>query len=828
MNPVLRKAPAVSLLLPAILQLLPAQAPREVPLGFDLLPAWDSLPYLHDRPCLQASSWDRSGGNRDSGNFLRVEKDGEQVLMEARGPGCIHRIWCTGILRPGIPATKSPECRWRFWIDGEKKPRLDLSVAELFGLAGRKPFVPPLARTFRSGRGPWEGHASMCYVPIPFEKSIRITGRNLSFYQIDYHLYPPGTRIRSFSLPLEPREEEALRRGAAMFARKGSPPLPIPPSEWRDFTPGGPLPLEPGGTFSTTLDGAGSIRGIRIGVEPVTPETLRGLVLEISWDGNPFPSVRVPLGDFFGTGPVPRPFRALPFGRTAGGFYCWFPMPFRSGAELKLRNDLPRKVRLSSFRIAWRPLPTLAPNAARFHGAYRQVKDIPGRRDFRVLQARGRGKFLGCNLTMQSRPGTEGIYFLEGDEKIYVDGENWPSRYLGTGTEDYFNGAYFWNALRFEHGPVSGLTFLDWGMRRVCAYRVHFPDDVSFRKEFVMDIEHGPVSDHPSDYQGAAWWYQLPPAPAPPLPPWRERIARTIVPRPLRPPESIALEASPRVEEGVLRKRAWKDLSPFFLGGEAWECSPGKEGGRFTWTFHVPARERYDLAVQLARGPLGGPVRFLLDGDPLREISTLGPSLRPGLLVNLPARLLAPGPHDLTLLLPRRGAERVLWTGLSAGPTGPMVDRWYLLGPFPSRKPEEFAREFGPEKRPGGKVDLEAPYSGEGGRSLSWKPWKAAYVDLCAALGGGGGRAAYGYSRIEATAPLETVLFVGKDDGIRLWLNGRLLLSRNTWSHGTPDRLAVPVRFRKGTNHLLVKCANLFGGWGFCIRPADPERLLSW
>ncbi len=808
-----------------------SQTQGKVPLGFDLLGAWDSLPYLHDRPCYQASSWDRTGGNQDAGHFLRVERGGEQVLMEAKGPGCVYRMWCTGIFKAGVPVSETPECRWRFWIDGDEKPRLDLSVAELFGKKGKKPFVPPLARTFRSGRGPWEGHASVCYVPIPFARSIRITGKNLSFYQVDYQLFPRGTRIRSFSLPLTPAEEKALERGARMFARRGEPPLPIPPSEWRSPVGKRGLSLAPGGSFTWATSGMGLIRGLLVRVRPATPETLRGLVLEMFWDGNPFPSVRTPLGDFFGAGAGDRRFRALPFGMTEKGYYCWFPMPFRRGAVLQVRNDLDRPVVLEKFRLALERLSHLPPNAARFHSAYHQETDIPDRKDFRVLSTSGRGKFLGCNLTMQSNPRAGGIYFLEGDEKIYVDGENWPSRYLGTGTEDYFNGAYFWNAVRFEHGPVSGLTFLDWGIRRVCAYRVHFPDDVSFRKNFVMDMEHGPMSDHPSDYQGVAWWYQLPAVAAPALPPLPERFPKTLVPPPARPPESLGLDPAPRALRGEVRTRAWKEVSPLFEGGKVHLLVPGKEGGLFFWAFQVPAREHYALSLQFARGPLGGRCRAFLDGrrEKARTFSSSGPALLPGFQVEMGTFLLGPGPHRVFLETGRNFGGRLLWTGLSARPTSPMVDHWFLLGPFPNAHHSGFGKDFGPEKTPGGRVDLSATARGLDGRRVAWKEWKKGPVVAPGALlGGGDWRLAYGYAPIRAARPLETVLFVGKDDGIKVWLNGTLLLSRNTWSHGTPDRLAVPARFRKGLNHLLVKCANHFGGWSFCIRPADPGGVLSW
>ena len=113
--------------------------------------------------------------------------------------------------------------------------------------------------------------------------------------------------------------------------------------------------------------------------------------------------------------------------------------------------------------------------------------DIPLGEDYHILQVNGRGKFVGTNVTMQNARGGTGIFFLEGDEKIYADGEKWPSRWLGTGTEDYFNGAYFWNAPNKAAlaRPYGGLTFLDWGIGRVCAYRWHITDFISFEKNLA-------------------------------------------------------------------------------------------------------------------------------------------------------------------------------------------------------------------------------------------------------------------------------------------------------------------------------------------------------
>ncbi len=156
-----------------------------------------------------------------------------------------------------------------------------------------------------------------------------------------------------------------------------------------------------------------------------------------------------------------------------------------------------------------------------------------------MLEAEGRGHYTGCVLNMQQDPQREdvgyqlpdesiyvhhGLGFLEGDEQIYVDGEGFPPAYHGTGTEDYFNGAWY-----FTHGPFSapfhGLTVKDEENYRVSAYRFHLMDPVPFQQAIRVDIEHGGINDTAGcDYSSAAYWYQTEPhRPGPVLPPRADR-----------------------------------------------------------------------------------------------------------------------------------------------------------------------------------------------------------------------------------------------------------------------------------------------------------------
>ena len=122
------------------------------PVALDFYNDLSSLPVLY--PNVQSyylSSYDRSGGNDDGfrGTYsqLYIDDNGEHVIFDANGPGCIYNFWFTGSRR---------QLHWgklRLYFDGETTPRFECEAADLF--AGRcPPFVTPRTVTIdgRSGR----------------------------------------------------------------------------------------------------------------------------------------------------------------------------------------------------------------------------------------------------------------------------------------------------------------------------------------------------------------------------------------------------------------------------------------------------------------------------------------------------------------------------------------------------------------------------------------------------------------------------------------------------------------------------------------------------
>jgi hypothetical protein len=155
-------------------------------------------------------------------------------------------------------------------------------------------------------------------------------------------------------------------------------------------------------------------------------------------------------------------------------------------------------------------------------------KNLTGEGNYVLLEAEGRGHYVGCNVNVHNlRPVGLNLFnwYGEGDDMIFVDGEGFPPSLHGTGTEDYFNTA--WCPTQSYSAPYHGLTVTggaNWG-GKWSHYRFHIEDPVRFQKSIRVTIEHGHNNHRSDDWSSTAYWYQTEPHHEfPPLPPVAERL----------------------------------------------------------------------------------------------------------------------------------------------------------------------------------------------------------------------------------------------------------------------------------------------------------------
>jgi hypothetical protein len=237
--------------------------------------------------------------------------------------------------------------------------------------------------------------------------------------------------------------------------------------------------------------GSGVIDRMWMTIEDRSPEALRGLKLEMFWDGAAKPAVSVPLGDFFlhGAGemvPMETALLASPEGRS---FVSYIPMPFRSGARIVVTNESPKPVNLIFFDVDYRTVPSQPADMLYFHAWWNRERATKIGRDFKILpRVAGRGRFLGTSVTVLTNPAYEKTWWGEGEVKIALDGDrsDRPS-IVGTGTEDYIGTAWGQGAYvnRFQGAPVA-----TWdGDGRWTFYRWHVPDPVWFHQDVEVALQ---------------------------------------------------------------------------------------------------------------------------------------------------------------------------------------------------------------------------------------------------------------------------------------------------------------------------------------------------
>ena len=610
---------------------------QEKPLyGLQYLARFDQLPVLKNAVCKQVSSYDRSGGNGDAGHFLNGNAgrlpNNRALLADLKGPGCIYRIWsanATGFIR--------------FYFDGETEPRIACPMQDIFQ-DRYPPFVRPLAGQSSGG---W-----YCFFPIPFAKSLRIEvdDPRTMYYQIQYHQFPEGTSVVSFG---QKPNDIAFRVGGGVEYERDT--LARLMYDWKHISDPSQsrLVLEAmtGALFGElhthdqtpiaagqqlTLWEAsrgGVIRGLRIKVRPADRFTLRRLVLRAYWDGESRPAVEAPLGDFFGVGFGERKFQSLPVGMTDDDYYCYFPMPYFKSARLTLTNEGQKPVTVS-WDVRRNALPA-EKNLAYFHAKWRRVTTERGKH-VTLLETMGRGHYVGVNLNMQ---GDHGLWFLEGDEKIYVDGETFPSIY-GTGLEDYFTSGWYFNTGPFWL-PFHGCIVKDDQNSRIAAYRYQITDCVPFQKNIRVDIEHGGTNDYPgADYCFTSYWYQDSAADNwSPLPPVEAR----------RPP---SIKAQNVVEAETLEVVGGKviddeNMDVELSGGKAVAAS----GSALTFNVNLPTHSYYTIFLGLLKSKDGGRAQVSVDGQSLGEVNAQNDALQLERTETGMTGLLKQGTYKVTLTL---------------------------------------------------------------------------------------------------------------------------------------------------------------------------------
>lgn len=473
--------------------------------GIDAFLNMENLPLLRDGvQTLQFSAYDRSGDNYDSEYFpLYTEENGECVIFDAFGPGCLYRqhmnLWGPMSYRDSIWVGVNI----RYYFDNEKLPRIDMDVSTFFSVNNpfgffRSPLAVDGGDRFR-----------LLYCPMPFKKRLKVTlsrepggeasgpkpweghysklpQRRSHWYQYTCHLFRDDFGLKSWT------QNQDLSSVVALWQENRMGQDPKPAKGRRDNHVSGSL--APGKTLVLTdLAEPGSIAGIRINIAPLSEETLFNTCLRMFWDGKSSPQVEVPLGCFFGAyrTALQSRFSSLLLGYSPESMYCYLPMPFWKTARIELENRGASNLTKIESQISFTPAAFQnypQDNSGYFHAQYHHESPRTEGHDYNYLDFEGAGHVVGHTVARWETS-------MEENERTYFDYSGTP-QIKGNGFEDDHNMG--WGLANRQHA-VFGAIGAREGSGAI--YRFFIPDLYCFSQHVRQGHQvYGPNS--PRGHEG--------------------------------------------------------------------------------------------------------------------------------------------------------------------------------------------------------------------------------------------------------------------------------------------------------------------------------------
>jgi hypothetical protein len=474
--------------------------------GNDLLQIED-LPLLRSGiQTHQFCTYDRAGDNYDWDYFvLYTEPDGEVVLFDATGPGCLYRHQMNLWFSWGPYKSDVKGVNIRYYFDDEEKPRIDMDVSTFF--SEKNPlgiFRDPLAV---NGGGDFR----IMYCPMPFQKRLKITlsrepggpakgptpwmgrfdqvpARRDHWCHFTYHTFSEDPGTPSWT------PGQVSKTLAELWDSKKLGQDPKPTAGNVEISKTVALPVGGKVTLAEIAE-AGSITSVKIGIEPLTEETLFNTWIKMTWDGNTSAQVEAPLGVFFGgyRNEMNASYSSLLLGYSPTSMYSYFPMPFWKSAKIKLENRGKQDVKSITANLQHKPATAKSyPQEECGYMYARYNKEFPRTEghDYTYLDWKGRGHVV---VDTVARYDTS----MEESERTYFDGNLSPQIH-GNGFEDDHNMG--WGLKNRQHAIFGAFAAKD-GAGSV--YRFFLPDLYYFQSA----VKHGHQTYGPNSPRGHEGMY---------------------------------------------------------------------------------------------------------------------------------------------------------------------------------------------------------------------------------------------------------------------------------------------------------------------------------
>ena len=155
------------------------------------------------------------------------------------------------------------------------------------------------------------------------------------------------------------------------------------------------------------------------------------------------------------------------------------------------------------------------------------------------------------------------------------------------------------------------------------------------------------------------------------------------------------------------------------------------------------------------------------------------------------------------------------------------VSNWWILGPFDNKDGNGLNMKYAPENE----FDTDKSYLGKKNQSILWqfienKDYWSGYIDFTKLFDDSSNGVAYARTSLELKENGKINIGIGSNDGVKLWINGKLVLTNQIARKAQPNQDKITVNMKKGKNDILIKIDQIGGGWGFYFTVIEGAELI--
>ena len=249
-------------------------------------------------------------------------------------------------------------------------------------------------------------------------------------------------------------------------------------------------------------------------------------------------------------------------------------------------------------------------------------------------------------------------------------------------------------------------------------------------------------------------------------------------------------------------------------------------------TISVPYENLYKISAILTRGPEYGYAGLTVNGTKVGEpYNCYHPELVVGTLVTFGTIPMNKGDNQLTL---RSVGKSVESTGFKVGVdsyqilhASPFVPRYMVLGPFSKVDTDKINTPFSLVEP----INLTESYIGKDGETIRWHEMNArssGMLDLRADIGMDMGVVGYAFTYVYAPKSLDTVMLLGSDETVAVWLNGAEIHKKRVYRRIIPDADTIPCQLKAGWNEVVCSVEQNSWTWALYLRFTDGEGVLRY